>query len=98
MISNLSPGAEAFLANMERVQRKMADAPHEIDSVLQIRTNSLHNAQIQSNLTLAKGDADAADGALSSAIRLLDRARVLGAHAANFTLDAAGRTSIADEV
>jgi flagellar hook-associated protein 3 FlgL len=114
MISNLNPAAEGFLANMARVQRSMADAslqtatglrvnsasdaPDEIDSILQIRTDVSHNTQVQSNLALAKSDADAADGALSGAIRLLDRARVLGAQASNFTLDANGRTSIANEV
>jgi len=114
MISNLNPGAEAFLANMERVQRTIAeasrqtssglrvnsalDAPDQIDSILQIRTNSSHNGQIQANLALAKTDADSADSALNSAIKLLDRARVLGAQGSNFTLDASGRASIAGEV
>jgi len=114
MISNLNPAGEAFLANIERVQRSMteasrqassglrvnsaSDAPDEIDNILQIRTDVAHNTQVQSNLALAKADADAADGALSGAIRLLDRARVLGAQASNFTLDANGRTSIAQEV
>src|SRR5436190_23234767 len=114
MISNLKPAAEAFLANMERVQRTIgeatrqtssglrvnsaSDAPDKIEGILQLRTNASHNAQVQENLALAKTDADAADSALSLATRLLDRARVLGAQGSTFTLDASGRTSIAGEV
>ena len=79
MTSNLNPGAEAFLSNMERVQRTIAeasrqtssglrvnsasDAPDQIDSILQLRTDSSRNGQIQANLALAKTDADAADSA-----------------------------------
>jgi len=69
-----------------------------VDTILQIRTSTVRNTQIQSNIGLAKTDADSADGALNSATKLLDRARTLGAQGANFTLDAAGRQSIASEV
>lgn len=114
MISNLTPSAEAFLANMDRVQRSVqeasrqvssgkrvnvaSDAPDEVSTILQLRADETRNTQIQSNLGLAKTDADAADSALSSAAKLMDRARTLGAQGANFTLDATGRQSIADEI
>jgi flagellar hook-associated protein 3 FlgL len=114
MISNLSPSAEVFLANMERVQRNIeeanrqvsggkrvnvaSDAPDEVDAILQLRADQTRNTQIQSNLALAKTDADAADSALASAAKIMDRARTLGAQGANFTLDATGRQSIADEI
>jgi len=114
MISNLTPSAEAFLANMARVQRSVeeasrqvssgkrvnvaSDAPDEVDTILQLRADQTRNTQIQSNLALAKTDADAADSALAGAAKLMDRARTLGAQAANFTLDATGRQSIADEI
>lgn len=114
MISNLSPSNEAFLANIDRVQRKLADAsrqtssgkrvtvasdaPSEIDTILQLHTDDVRNTQIQENLSVAKADADAADSALSSATKIMDRARVLAAQGANFTLDATGRQSIAGEV
>jgi flagellar hook-associated protein 3 FlgL len=114
MISNLSPSNEAFLANVGRVQRQIedasrqtssgkrvnvaSDAPGEIDTILQLRTDGVRNTQIQENLSVAKADADAADAALSSATQLMDRARVLAAQGANFTLDATGRQSIAGEV
>src|SRR4051812_4587069 len=114
MISNLNSSSEAFLANMGRVQRRMedasrqtssgkrvnvaSDAPGEIDTILQIRTDAARNSQIQENLAVAGSDADAADSALSSATKMMDRARVLAAQGANFTLDASGRQSIAGEV
>ena len=114
MISILSPSSEAFLANMARVQRTIdeasrqtssgkrvnvaSDAPGELDTILQLHTDETRNTQIQENLAVAKADADAADGALTSATQLMDRARVLAAQGATFTVDAAGRQSIAGEV
>lgn len=114
MISNLNSSSEAFLANTERVQRRMdeasrqmssgkrvnvaSDAPTELNTILQLRTDEARNTQIQENLAVANADANAADTALTSATQLMDRARVLAAQGANFTLDAAGRQSIAGEV
>ena len=59
MISNLSPSSEAFLANIERVQRRVdtagrqassgkrvnvaSDAPGELDMILQLRTDAERN-------------------------------------------------------
>ena len=114
MISNLSPANEAFIANIDRVQRSVADAilqtssgkrvnvasdaPNEIDTILQLRTDDVRNSQIQENLGVAQADAAAADGALTSATQLMDRATVLAAQGANFTLDATGRQNIAGEI
>src|SRR4051812_13113939 len=113
MISNLSASSEAFIANMDRVQRNVenasrqtssgkrvnvaSDAPGQIDTILQLRTDGARNSQIQENLSVVKADADAADGALTSATKLMDRARVLAAQGATFTLDATGRQSLAGE-
>src|ERR1035441_1206193 len=114
MISNLSPANEAFIANIDRVQRSVADAilqtssgkrvnvasdaPNEIDTILQLRTDDVRNSQIQDTRAGAQADAAAADGALTSATQLMDRATVLAAQGANFTLDATGRQNIAGEV
>src|ERR1022692_3296405 len=114
MVTNLSRSSEAFMANIDRVQRKVeeasrqvssgkrvnvaSDAPNEIDTILQLHTDEVRNTQIQENLGVAQADADAADGALSSATQLMDRATVLAAQGANFTLDATGRQNIAGEV
>ena len=114
MISNLSASSQAFLANMARVQRGIedasrqtssgkrvnvaSDAPSEVDTILQLRTDGVRNTQIQENLAVAKADSDAADGALTSATKIMDRARVLAAQGATFTVDATDRQSIAGEV
>src|SRR5437660_1653101 len=114
MISNLSPSAEAFLANTNQTQRQIAqasqqassgrrvasasDAPEEVGSILRIGSFQSLNTQVLSGLSLEKIQADAADNAISAATKLLDRARTLGAQGANFTLDASGRTDLAGEV
>jgi flagellar hook-associated protein 3 FlgL len=114
MITYLDPSSEAFVANMERVQRRVAeagqqvssgkrvmvasDAPDEIGPLLQLRATLVRNSQIQSNLGLAKTETDAADNALNSATKLMDRALVLANQGANFTQDALGREGIANEV
>jgi len=114
MISNLSPSAESFMANIDRLQRTVeqasqqassgkrvnvaSDAPEDVAAILQLRSDEVRNTQIQSNLGLAKTEADAADNALNEATKLMDRARTLGAQGANFTLDATGRQSLAQEV
>src|ERR1035437_4691000 len=114
MISNLSPSSEAFMASVDRVQRGVeeavrqvssgkrvnvaSDSPGEIDTILQLRTDDACNSQIEANLGVAQADADAADAALTSATKLMDRASVLAAQGANFTLDATGRQNIAGEV
>ena len=113
MISNLDPASELFLSNVNRIQQRLADAnrqiasgkkisqasdaPDEIDAVLQLRADQQRNQQVKSNLALAATDAQSADDTINSAIKLMDRARVLGAQGANTTLDANGRQSLAQE-
>src|SRR5689334_7631313 len=114
MITNLDAGSEIFLAAVERMQRRLAtanqqtasgkrvtvasDAPDEVSGILQLRADQQHNTQIQANLSLAKTDADAADGALDASIKLMDRAVVLGTQAGNPLVGAAGRLSMAHEI
>jgi flagellar hook-associated protein 3 FlgL len=114
MVTNLDPESSLFLAQLDRIEQRIsdanrqvasgkkinqaADAPDQIDSLLQLRANRLHNAQVQSNLGLAKTDANAADDALSAAIRLMDTAVTLAAQGADTTLDANGRLSLAQQV
>lgn len=103
-----------FLADVERIQTRIAeasrqvssgkriasaaDAPDEIEPLLEIRAAQTRNDQIQSNLGLAKNEADSADAALTTAIKIMDRARTLAAQAATSTQDAAGRAAIAGEI
>jgi flagellar hook-associated protein 3 FlgL len=114
MISNLNPQSALFLANVNIIQDKISqasnqvssglsitvpsDAPDEIGPLLQLRANQLHNSQIQSNLTLAQTNANAADNALTSAIQLMDSATSLATQGATSTTDAAGRSTIAQQI
>jgi flagellar hook-associated protein 3 FlgL len=114
MQTTLDAASELFLTNVARIQQRLADAnqqvssgkkilqasdaPDEIDSLLQLRADRQHNQQVQSNLALAKTDAQAADDALGSSIELMDRALVLGAQGANSGTDPNSRQSLAQEV
>jgi len=93
MITNLNPESALFIAEVNRIQQNLAvantqvssglkinvasDAPDQIDNLLQLRANLQQNTQVQTNLTLATTDTDAADSALSSAIQLMDTATSL---------------------
>jgi flagellar hook-associated protein 3 FlgL len=114
MITNLDPVSELFLANVTRIQERIADssrqvssgrkiaepsdAPDQIDGLLQLRADRERNLQIQSNLSLELTRVQTADGALTSAIKLMDRARTLGTQGATAMATGSGRKNMADEV
>jgi flagellar hook-associated protein 3 FlgL len=114
VISILDARSELFLADIGRAQDRLAtanrqvssgksvslpsDAPDQISILLQLRAAQNHNAQIQANLSLAQTMAQAADNALASSIKLMDRALVLASQGANSTMTAEDRQSIAQEV
>src|SRR5579872_4836147 len=113
-MTTLNPASALFLANVDRIEQRIAqaneqitsgrkinvaaDAPDQIGSLLQLRSDQLRNAQIQSNLGLAQTDASAADNALSSSILLMDRAIQLAAQGGNATQTAETRASLAQVV
>jgi len=114
MISNVDPQASMFLASLNIVQNSLAqasqqvssglkinvasDAPDQIGTLLQLRANLQKNTQIQSNLTLAQTDANAADNALQASIQLMDSAVSLATQGATSTSDASGRATIAQQI
>jgi flagellar hook-associated protein 3 FlgL len=114
MITNLDPQNALFVSNVDRIENSLSqaneqvssglqitqasDAPDEIGILLQLRANQLHNSQVQSNLTLAQTDAQAADNALSSSIQLMDTATSLATQGATATADATTRASLAQQV
>jgi flagellar hook-associated protein 3 FlgL len=114
MITNLTPSSALFLANLNNIEQRLAeansqvssgkkinvasDAPDQLQSLLQLRTDEQQNTQIEANLTLAKTDASAADSALNSASQLMDQAISLATQGANSTSDAAGRQAIAGQI
>jgi flagellar hook-associated protein 3 FlgL len=113
MISNLDPASELFLSNLTSIQRRLAeasrqvssgkkiasasDAPDQVGTLLQLRAARQRNTQIQSNLVTAKADADAADGALAAAIKLIDRAQLVAVQGASFTQTSETLGSLAQE-
>lgn len=114
MISNLSPQSQNFLAAIDRIQQSVAqatqqissglrvnvasDAPDVISQLLQLRSNLQRNTQIATNLGMAKTDGDVAEGTLSSATQLLDKALALAAQGATGTMSASDRQTLAGEV
>jgi flagellar hook-associated protein 3 FlgL len=114
MITNLDPGSELFLANVERIQETIAvanrqvssgkkisvasDAPDQVSALLQLRASLQHNSQIQANLSLAQTDASSADSALGSAITLMDQALTLGEQGANTAQTSDVRRDLAQQV
>jgi len=113
MIS-LDPSDQIFLVGVSQIQQRIAtanqqltsglkvsvasDAPDQIDDLLQLRADQSQNAQIQSNLGTEQTNAQAADGALSSAIQLMDSATQLAAEGANSTESSQSLQSLAQQV
>jgi len=90
MISNLDASSDLFLDNLARAQQRVdraqrqvssgrkiesaSDAPDRIGGLLELYAARNRNTQIQTNLSSAKAETDAAESVLSSAIKLMDNA------------------------
>jgi flagellar hook-associated protein 3 FlgL len=114
MIRTLAPATQLFLANLNQVEKQLSQANEQISSgkrlnvasddpaqvarLLQLRTDQQQNRQIESNLTLAKTNANTADSALSSAAIMMDTAIQLASQGANSTQTADTRKSMALQV
>ena len=114
MIRRLDAATETFLTDLaeisrrvERAQRELgtgrrvnrpSDAPDEISRLLQLRSELAQTEQIRSNLGRVKTEVDTAEQTLQDAVRLLDRAAVLGAQGMNGTTSPEQRRMIAEEV
>jgi flagellar hook-associated protein 3 FlgL len=94
-------------ARMSRTQQQIssgkrihsaADEPDQIHRLLGLRSSILKIEQTQKNLGFFKTETDAAERALSESVKLVERARVLGAQGVTGTQDAATRAGIAVEV
>src|SRR5215472_18064083 len=114
MITNLDAQSQVFLAEIDRAQRRVAEAQQQISSgkrvsaasddpdvvtdLLRLRSALERNTQVQTNLGMAKSAVTVADTTISNALRALDRALTLAAQAANGTQTAQGRLGFVDEV
>jgi len=114
MISNIDPQNATFLNAINQIENTIStasnevssglsiteasDSPDQISTLLQLRANQAHNSQIQSNVTLAQTNAQAADNALSSSIEMMDTATSLATEGATATATATTRASLAEQV
>jgi flagellar hook-associated protein 3 FlgL len=114
MLPTLDRVSQAFVASMDQISQRMShaqrqistglrvtnvsDEPDSISTLLQARANLASTIQIQTNLGRAKSEADAGEQALQNAVRLLEKARVLGSQGLTGTATAESRAALADEV
>lgn len=114
MRTTLDASSEIFLANLshaqvrlDRAQRQLssglkiqtaADAPDDVAPLLQLRAALDYNGQMQNNLARAAAEAKAADDAISTATKLMDRAVALASQAGSPTATAESRHNIALEI
>jgi flagellar hook-associated protein 3 FlgL len=114
MVQRLDPSSEAFLAALQRVSQRAeratrqiatgyrvtapSDDPDQISNLLQARVELDQTTQIRLNLGRVQTEVDTAEQTVSSAVKLMERARVLGVQGANTTQTADARTTLADEL
>ena len=114
MISGIDASSQLFLAGVNQIQQRLSqanqqitsgkrvnvasDAPDQLGELLQLRSNEQQNTQIESNLNLELTNTQSADGAMSSAIQLMDSATQLGAQGLSSTQTADTRTALAQQV
>jgi flagellar hook-associated protein 3 FlgL len=114
MISSLNASAQNFLAGINQIQQRaqraqqelttglkinaVSDAPDQIATLWQTRSNLDQVQQIDSNLGRVQTEVDTAQGVLQSAVTLVERAQTLGAEGSNGTATAETRQNVADEL
>ena len=113
MPQSISPASSLFLANLGRIQRRLEDAqrqlssgwklerpsdePSKVAELLQLETAQSVNTQVGANLSREKTAVAAAEGALQNAVKLMDRALVLGALSVGDLSTADQRLAVAEE-
>ena len=114
MLSNLSASNQIFLNGVDQIQQRLqqanqqvssglkvsvaSDAPDQIGDLLQLKSDEAMNTQIASNLGLELTNAQTADGALGSAIQLMDSATQIAAEGVNSAETADTRATLAQQV
>jgi flagellar hook-associated protein 3 FlgL len=114
MITSIDPQSAIFLNGINQIENNItqasnqvssglsitvpSDSPDQIGTLLQLRANQLHNTQVQANLTLAQTNAQAADGALSSSVQLMETATTLATQGATATSTATSRAALGQQV
>jgi len=114
MISSLDPTTQTFLIGMNQIQQRaqkaqvelttglkintVSDEPDQIANLWQTRADLAETQQIDTNLGRVKTETDTAEGALQSAVTLVERAQTLGAQGATGTNTSESRQDLAGEL
>ena len=99
MVSMLSASNQNFLAGLSSVEarilkdqqevssglslQQVSDNPDEVSALLQVKAQISHNTQLQYNLGQANNEVNSAEGAISAAVTLMDRARQIATEGAS---------------
>ena len=114
MISGLSPSNEQFLASLNILQSNLSqadeqlssglrvnqasDAPQSVQDIFVARAAIGQDNQTIQNLTTIQGQVQSADGAVQTAIQLLNSAASLGTEGANTTTSLTSQQTLSSQV
>lgn len=114
MIPVTNPANSLFLTNLNRTEKAYADAqrqassglrvqqasddPTAVRDILDLQSGIAQNQQTQTNLNDVKIELQAADGALQSATKIMDRLSAIALQGATATSTAQDRLDLAQEV
>src|SRR5215472_1676695 len=114
MIDSLSSAAESFLTGLNQIQQRaqraqqelttglkinvVSDAPDQIASLLQTRSDLAQTQQMDTNLGRVTTEVNTAQSALQSAVSLVERAQTLGAQGASDLAGDGTRQNVANEL
>lgn len=114
MLSSLAPNYLAFLNSMGQIQQtlltaqtqlssglrinQISDAPDQIGPLLQTRSQISQLTQITQNLNQVKGETDASESALQSAVSIMDQVQSLATQGEPSNSSADTRTTISQQL
>jgi len=114
MTPSINPHASVFLSDLQQIQNRMStaqeqlstglrvsvasDAPDEISSILQLRSQIAGVQQTQQNLSIVTPQVDAGENAIQQAIQIMDTASSLAVQAASSTTSASQMQDLIPQV
>jgi flagellar hook-associated protein 3 FlgL len=114
MISPLSASSQAFLVGLDQIEQReqqaqtelttglkinvVSDAPDQISTLLQTRSDLSQAQQITSNLGIVTTEVNSAETALQSAVSLVDSAQSLGTEGASDLASSDTQQNVADQL
>jgi flagellar hook-associated protein 3 FlgL len=114
MIDSLNAAAQSFLTGLAQIQQRaqraqqelttglkinvVSDAPDQIASLMQTRSDLAQTQQIDTNLGRVTTEVNTAESALQSAVSLVERAQSLGAQGASDLATTDTRQNVAQEL